>query len=158
MHKDIEGRDRSRFMRWFHQTFDDLAFRSLIGPAQTNNAVDGSGQAEHDQWKRDLAERKRYSRELRERARRPRRRTPVAMTPAAAPRRRRALGAWWVRRGDRSRRGAASHELAQTRLTRSDMPAGTSGPSSARERCPGRPLSAVDLCVRVASGSTPCSM
>ena len=70
MLKNTKSRKRSRFTRWFHQTFDDWFFRSLIGPAQTKNAVDGSGQVAHDRWKRDLEHRKRYSREQRERRRR----------------------------------------------------------------------------------------
>jgi hypothetical protein len=69
MLKDTKGRGRSRFTRWFHQTFDDWPFRSL-GPAQTKDAVDGSGQAAHDRWKHDLEQRKRYSREQRARTRR----------------------------------------------------------------------------------------
>ena len=72
MLKNAKDRERSRFMRWFHETFHDWFFRSLIGPAQTKNALDGSGQVAHDQWKRDLEQRKRYSREQRERRRRAR--------------------------------------------------------------------------------------
>jgi hypothetical protein len=72
MLKDTEGREGSRFMRWFHETFHDWVFRSLIGPAQTKNALDGSGQVAHDRWRRDLEQRKRYSREQREGRRRAR--------------------------------------------------------------------------------------
>jgi hypothetical protein len=67
MPKEIMGRGHSRFGRWFHGTFDDWMFRSLIGPAQTRNAVQGCDQEARDQWKRDLEARKRYSRERRER-------------------------------------------------------------------------------------------
>jgi hypothetical protein len=58
--------------RWWHRTFDDWAFRSLIGPAQVKNAVQGCDQEARDQWKRDLENRKRYTREQRERSRRAR--------------------------------------------------------------------------------------
>ncbi len=60
---------QSRFMRWFHQTFDDWFFRSMIGPAQTENAVHGCEQPARDQWKRDLEARKQFTRDLRERKR-----------------------------------------------------------------------------------------
>ena len=60
---------RGRFSGWWHRTFDEWAFRSLIGPAQVKNAVQGCDQAAREQWKRDLANRKRYTREQRERAR-----------------------------------------------------------------------------------------
>jgi len=60
---------RSRFMRWFHETFDDWFFRSMIGPAQTKNAVHGCEQPARDQWKRDLEARKQYTRDQRERRR-----------------------------------------------------------------------------------------
>jgi hypothetical protein len=53
------------FRRWFHKTFDDWAFRSLIGPAQVRGAVQGNDAAAREQWKRDLARRKQYSRERR---------------------------------------------------------------------------------------------
>ncbi|WP_433306935.1 hypothetical protein ACQP2F_22135 [Actinoplanes sp. CA-030573] len=59
----------SRFKQWWHQTFDDWAFRSMIGPAQTKGAVHGADQSSREQWKRDLANRKRYTREQRERRR-----------------------------------------------------------------------------------------
>jgi hypothetical protein len=72
MLKNTEGRERIRFMRWFHETFHDWFFRSLIGPAQTKDALDGSGQVAHDQWKRDLEQRKRYSCEQRDGRRRAR--------------------------------------------------------------------------------------
>ncbi len=60
---------RERFGRWFHETFDDWLFRSLIGPAQTKGAVQGCDEAAREQWKRDLENRKRYTREQRERKR-----------------------------------------------------------------------------------------
>jgi hypothetical protein len=53
------------FSRWFHRTFDDWAFRSLIGPAQVRGAVQGCDADAREQWKRDLARRKQYSREQR---------------------------------------------------------------------------------------------
>jgi signal transduction histidine kinase len=62
-------RERSRFSGWFHRTFDDWAFRSLIGPAQVDKAVDGSGQEAREEWKRDLEHRRRYTREQHERER-----------------------------------------------------------------------------------------
>jgi hypothetical protein len=69
MPMDKRGHDRSRLGRWFHDTFDDWLFRSLIGPAQTSNAVQGCDQPAREQWKRDLANRQRYTREQRERKR-----------------------------------------------------------------------------------------
>ncbi|GID91336.1 hypothetical protein ACFQFC_10930 [Amorphoplanes digitatis] len=60
---------RGRFGRLWHDTFHDWFFRSLIGPAQTSNAVHGADRFAREQWKRDLAERKRFTREQRERAR-----------------------------------------------------------------------------------------
>jgi hypothetical protein len=66
MSGDKQGRDGGRFGRWFHGTFDDFFFRSIIGPAQTRNAVQGCDEAARGQWKRDLENRKRYTRELRE--------------------------------------------------------------------------------------------
>ncbi|MGX6600698.1 hypothetical protein ACWKSP_00975 [Micromonosporaceae bacterium Da 78-11] len=59
----------SRLKRWWHETFDDWFFRSMIGPAQTRNAVQGCDQGAREQWKRDLANRKRHTREQRERKR-----------------------------------------------------------------------------------------
>ncbi|MEU4162591.1 hypothetical protein [Actinoplanes sp. NPDC026670] len=59
----------SRFKAWFHRTFDDWFFRSMIGPAQTEGAVHGASEFAREQWKRDLANRKRYTREQRERKR-----------------------------------------------------------------------------------------
>jgi hypothetical protein len=59
----------NRFLRWFHETFDNWFFRSLIGPAQTRNAVHGAEAEAREQWKVDLAARKRYSQELRARKR-----------------------------------------------------------------------------------------
>jgi hypothetical protein len=69
MPKDKRGVERGRFGRWFHDTFDDWAFRSLIGPAQTQGAVQGCDESAREQWKRDLAARKRYTQEQRERRR-----------------------------------------------------------------------------------------
>jgi hypothetical protein len=69
MPKDDKGREGSRFKRWFHRTFDDMWFRSLIGPAQVDKTVHGTDQGARDQWKRDLENRKRYTREQRERKR-----------------------------------------------------------------------------------------
>jgi hypothetical protein len=59
----------SRFRRWLRDTFHDIAFRSLIGPAQTRNAIHGSDLYAREQWKRDLEARKRYTREQRARRR-----------------------------------------------------------------------------------------
>lgn len=53
------------FKRWWHETFDDWAFRSLIGPAQTRNAVQGCDPGAREQWKRDIERRKQYTRERR---------------------------------------------------------------------------------------------
>ena len=63
------ARERSRLSSWFHRTFHDLGFRSLIGPAQVDKAVDGSGQEARDGWKRDVEHRRRYTREQHERER-----------------------------------------------------------------------------------------
>jgi hypothetical protein len=60
----------NRFARWLHATFDDLFFRSMIGPAQTRNAIHGAEAHAREQWKLDLEARKRYTRELREQKRR----------------------------------------------------------------------------------------
>jgi hypothetical protein len=62
-------RKRSRLSSWFHRTFDDVWFRSLIGPAQVDKAVDGSGQEAREGWKRDLEHRRRYTLEQHERER-----------------------------------------------------------------------------------------
>ena len=62
-------RKQNPLKRWFRETFDDWFFRSMIGPAQTTNAVQGCDQQARDQWKRDLENRKRYTREQRERKR-----------------------------------------------------------------------------------------
>jgi hypothetical protein len=56
-----------RFKKWWQQTFHDWAFRSLIGPAQTKNAVHGADPSTREQWLRDIENRKRYTREQRER-------------------------------------------------------------------------------------------
>ncbi|MFI7597558.1 hypothetical protein [Actinoplanes sp. NPDC049681] len=69
MAKIDQGVGRGRFGRWFHETFHDWFFRSMIGPAQTKNAVHGCEQPAREQWKRDLAARKAYTREQRERKR-----------------------------------------------------------------------------------------
>ncbi|MEH1164894.1 hypothetical protein V6V47_05870 [Micromonospora sp. CPCC 205539] len=50
-----------RFMRW--------AYRHLAGPADVQGAVQGGSTMARELWKRDLAERKRYSQEQRERKR-----------------------------------------------------------------------------------------
>jgi hypothetical protein len=60
---------RGRFGQWFHNTFHDWFFRSMIGPAQTENAVHGADKGARDHWKRDLENRKRHTREQRERKR-----------------------------------------------------------------------------------------
>ena len=70
MPKDKRGIERSRFGRMWHDTFDDWFFRSMIGPAQTANAVHGAGHFAREQWKRDLEQRKQYTRDQRARARR----------------------------------------------------------------------------------------
>jgi len=72
MPKDKRGSERSRFGVWWHDTFGDWFFRSMIGPGQVDNAVHGADQAAREQWKRDLEARKRYTREQRERKRRAR--------------------------------------------------------------------------------------
>ncbi|MEV4708529.1 hypothetical protein [Actinoplanes sp. NPDC049316] len=64
-----QDRERRSFRRWFHDTFDDLGFRALIGPAQTRGAIQGCDQPAREQWKHDLENRRRYSREQRERRR-----------------------------------------------------------------------------------------
>jgi hypothetical protein len=69
MATDEQGRERHRFGRWFHDTFHELGFRAVIGPAQTRNAVQGCDKPARDQWKLDLANRKRYTRDHRERRR-----------------------------------------------------------------------------------------
>ncbi|KUL42319.1 hypothetical protein ADL15_00045 [Actinoplanes awajinensis subsp. mycoplanecinus] len=57
---------QDRFARWFHETFDDMWFRSVIGPAQVKGAVQGCDEGAREQWKRDLENRKRITREQRE--------------------------------------------------------------------------------------------
>ncbi|MEU4218085.1 hypothetical protein [Actinoplanes sp. NPDC026623] len=69
MTKDGTVRKQNRFMRWFHQTFDNWFFRSMIGPAQTTGAVHGAEKEAREYWKRDLEARKRYTREQREQRR-----------------------------------------------------------------------------------------
>ena len=58
------------FWVWWRATFGNWFFRSMIGPAQTDNAVHGAEKYAREQWKRDLAARKRYSQEQRERRQR----------------------------------------------------------------------------------------
>ena len=72
MPRDKRGVERSRVGVWWHDTFDDWFFRSMIGPGQVDNAVHGADKAARDQWKRDLEARKRYTQEQRERRRRER--------------------------------------------------------------------------------------
>jgi hypothetical protein len=67
MAKDDRG--GNRLSRWFYDTFHDWFFRSMIGPAQVDNAIHGSDKAARDQWKLDLEARKRYTLEQRERKR-----------------------------------------------------------------------------------------
>lgn len=69
MSTDEHDHVHHRFGHWLHRTFDDLPFRALIGPAQTQNALQGGDAEAREQWKRDLKNRKRYSREQRERKR-----------------------------------------------------------------------------------------
>ncbi|MEV6306848.1 hypothetical protein AB0M02_46145 [Actinoplanes sp. NPDC051861] len=59
----------SKLSQWFHRTFHDWFFRSMIGPAQTRGAVHGADEFAREQWKRDLENRKRFTREQRERKR-----------------------------------------------------------------------------------------
>ncbi|MDG4761160.1 hypothetical protein [Micromonospora sp. WMMD710] len=55
-----------RFLRW--------AYRHLAGPADgVQGAIQGGSAEAREAWKRDLAERKRYTREQRERRRADRR-------------------------------------------------------------------------------------
>jgi hypothetical protein len=54
------------FKSWWHETFHDWAFRSMIGPAQTSNAVQGCDESAREQWKRDIERRKQFTREQRE--------------------------------------------------------------------------------------------
>jgi hypothetical protein len=56
-------------VRLFHETFDNWFFRSMIGPAQTSNAIHGAEAHAREQWKLDLEARKRHTREMRERRR-----------------------------------------------------------------------------------------
>jgi hypothetical protein len=69
MPRDMKSQGSSRFMRWFHETFDEWFFRSMIGPGQVDNAVHGAERGAREQWKRDLENRKRYTREQHERKR-----------------------------------------------------------------------------------------
>jgi len=66
MPKDKRGFERSRLGGWWHDNFDDWFFRSLIGPAQTKNAVHGADPATRELWLRDLERRKRYTQQQRE--------------------------------------------------------------------------------------------
>jgi hypothetical protein len=63
-----EAKSGNRAVRWFRTTFHDWFFRSMIGPAQTTNAVHGAEAYAREQWKLDLAARKRHTQQ--ERARR----------------------------------------------------------------------------------------
>ena len=69
MATDNKDREHGRFIHWYHETFDDIWFRSLIGPSQTTDAIQGCDEAVRDQWKRDLEHRKAYTREQHERRR-----------------------------------------------------------------------------------------
>ena len=69
MSMDANGRSGNRVARWFRETFHDWFFRSLIGPAQTRNAVHGAEREAREQWKVDLEARRRYTRDQRERRR-----------------------------------------------------------------------------------------
>jgi hypothetical protein len=60
---------QDRFATWFHETFDDMWFRSLIGPAQTKGAVQGCDEFAREGWKADLERRKQFTRDQRERKR-----------------------------------------------------------------------------------------
>jgi hypothetical protein len=60
---------RARMTKWWHNQFDDWFFRSMIGPAQTRNAVQGCDEGAREQWKRDIERRKQFTREQRERRR-----------------------------------------------------------------------------------------
>jgi len=66
MPKDKMGVERSRLGVWWHDTFDDWMFRSMIGPAETRNAIQGCDENAREQWKRDLQARKRYTQQQRE--------------------------------------------------------------------------------------------
>jgi hypothetical protein len=59
----------TRIKKWWHETFDNWAFRSMIGPAQTPNAVHGADKFARDGWKRDIERRKQFTRDQRERRR-----------------------------------------------------------------------------------------
>ncbi len=58
-----------RFAGWFHETFNDMWFRTLIGPAQTKGAVQGCDEFAREAWKADLERRKQFTREQRDRKR-----------------------------------------------------------------------------------------
>jgi hypothetical protein len=47
----------------------NLYYKYWAGPATVDGAIQGFSEEAHDGWKRDLANRKRYSREQRERRR-----------------------------------------------------------------------------------------
>jgi hypothetical protein len=55
----------NRLTRWYRENFHHWFFRSLLGPAQTENAVHGAAPGARDLWKQDLENRKRHSRERR---------------------------------------------------------------------------------------------
>lgn len=69
MSTDGQDRVRQGFRERWRRRFADLPFRALIGPAQTRDAVQGCDAEAREQWKRDLENRRRYSREQRERKR-----------------------------------------------------------------------------------------
>ena len=58
-----------RISKWWHELTNDMWFRSMIGPSQTRNAVHGADKYARDYWKRDIEQRKQYTREQRERRR-----------------------------------------------------------------------------------------
>jgi hypothetical protein len=69
MLKNNDDRTHGRFSRWFHGTFDDWAFRYLLGPAQVAKAIDGAEPAAREGWKHDLDHRRHYTQDLHERKR-----------------------------------------------------------------------------------------
>ena len=56
---------QERFASWFHRNFDDMWFRTIIGPAQTKGAVQGCDEFARESWKRDLERRKQFTRDQR---------------------------------------------------------------------------------------------
>lgn len=69
MLRNKEDRRLSRFSHWLHRTFDDWFFRYLLGPAQVDDARDGTDPAARERWKHDLENRKRYTQAQRTRSR-----------------------------------------------------------------------------------------